>query len=125
MTDWIHRTFVAPAAIVEAARNIASCVHPAGHGMFSTPLSPTGMFPATHYISSGRVEDVWLTPLSDPAILYAAAQQGAADQGIVLTATQEDAARLLTEGDITGEEGFAVMARLGLMMCVVEDDEQY
>ena len=114
---WIFRTLVAPASVVEQARNLGDCMHPAAAGMFTTPLSTTGAYPATHYVSSGLIEDVWIGPLSDPAILYAAAQQGAIDQGLTLTATYEDAVALLTEGDISEEAPELVYARLGLVMC--------
>lgn len=111
---WIFRTFIVPVEIVESARNLGECLHPAAAGMFTAPLSPTAVFPATHYLSSGLIDDAWIVPLSDAAILYDAVQQGAAAQGLTLTATLIDAQRLLAEGDISDEPFEAAIARLGV-----------
>lgn len=110
----VFRTFVVPTDIAAAARNLGECLAPSAAGMFTTPLSPTGELPATHFISSGLVDAVWLTPLSDAAILYGAAQQGAAAQGLTLLATLADAVALLDRGDISEEAADTVLGRLGL-----------
>ena len=111
---WVFKTLIVPASVVEAARNMGECLAPTAAGMFTTPLSPTGALPATHYISSGLIGDEWLAPLSDPQILYAAAQQGASAQGLTLTATAENAAALLAQSDISEDPPGAVLARMGL-----------
>ncbi|HQU89600.1 MAG TPA: hypothetical protein PLC58_13535 [Denitromonas sp.] len=116
----IHRTFICPGHLVDAARNLGACLSSAGAGMFITPASPTGAAPATHYASSGLVDDVWSGVLSDPDILYAAAQQGAQAQGLTLTATHQDAIDLLTTGDISDESWEVAFARLGLMLVADE-----
>jgi hypothetical protein len=77
----------APAARAKAAET------PGGEGMFTTPLSPTGLSPVTHYISSGYVPEV------------------IADSLIALNTTSEDP---LTAMDITDEGPFTAMERLGL-----------
>lgn len=112
----IFRTFIVPAEIANAARNLGECLTPAAAGMFNTPLSPTGELPATHYISSGLIDDVWSVPLTDVAILYGAAQQGANEQGLVMYGTLADAQRLLAEGDISDEPADVAMARLGIRL---------
>lgn len=114
---WVHRTLVVPADIVEAARNLGECMHPAAAGMFTTQLSPTGALPATHWISSGLIEDIWLVALSDPAMLHGAAQQGAAEQGLTLTATFADAEALVAQADVSEEPWEAACARLSLTLC--------
>lgn len=114
---WIHRTIIVPAAIVEAARNLGECLHPAAAGMFTTPLSPTGELPATHYVSSGLIEDVWTVVLSDAALLYGAASQGAAEQGLTLAATPEDAQALTSQVDLSDESAEVAFERLGLTLC--------
>lgn len=119
--NWIFRTIIIPADIVDHVRNLGECLHPAAAGMFNTPLSPTGQFPATHYISSGLIEDVWIAPLSDSAILYGAAQQGALSQGLTLNASFDDAVRMIAEGDISEESADVAMLRIGLTMCVEID----
>ena len=119
-----HRTFIVPAAVVDMAR--AMCVGlagPAGDGMFTTELSATGSDPVTHYISSGQISDEMaaLLPLTtvnpdgtvttepgDPAyVVELAAQAG-------ITVTVEQVAGLLAAVDVSEQEPFAAMARLGL-----------
>ena len=122
MTAWTHRTLICPASIVAQARNIGDCLHPAASGMFVSPLSPSGSAPATHYVSSGLIEDLWLPALSDPDTLYAAAQYGASQQGIALTATHADCVALLTDGDISSVAWQVACARLGLQQVAQEID---
>ena len=122
MTTWTHRTMICPASIVVQARNIGDCLHPAASGMFLSPLSPSGSEPATHYASSGLIEDLWLPALSDPDTLYAAAQYGASQQGISLTATRADCVALLTAGDISSDAWQVACARLGLQQVAQEID---
>ena len=122
MTAWTHRTLICPASIVAQARNIGDCLHPAASGMFVSPLSPSGSAPATHYVSSGLIEDLWLPALSDPDTLYAAAQYGASQQGIALTATHADCVTLLTAGDISSDAWQVACARLGLQQVAQEID---
>ena len=122
MTAWTHRTLICPASIVAQARNIGDCLHPAASGMFLSPLSPSGSAPATHYVSSGLIEDLWLPALSDPDTLYAAAQYGASQQGIALTATRADCVALLSAGDISSDAWQVACARLGLQQVAQEID---
>ena len=122
MTTWTHRTLICPASIVAQARNIGDCLHPAASGMFVSPLSPSGSAPATHYVSSGLIEDLWLPALSDPDTLYAAAQYGASQQGIALTSTHADCVALLTAGDISSDAWQVACARLGLQQVAQEID---
>ena len=121
-----HRTFIVPAAVVDMAR--AMCVGlagPAGDGMFTTELSATGSAPATHFVSSGPISDEMaaLLPLTtvnpdgstttapgDPAyVVELAAQAG-------ITVTVEQVAGLLAAVDVSDQEGFAALTRLGLQM---------
>ena len=113
---------ICPASIVVQARNIGDCLHPAASGMFLSPLSPSGSEPATHYASSGLIEDLWLPALSDPDTLYAAAQYGASQQGIALTATRADCVALLSAGDISSDAWQVACARLGLQQVAQEID---
>ena len=123
---YTFRTFIVPAAVVDMAR--AMCVGlsgPAGDGMFTTALSATGEAPATHYVSSGLISDEMaaLLPLTtvnadgstttapgDPAyVVELAAQAG-------ITVTVEQVAGLLAAVDVSDQEGFAALTRLGLQM---------
>ena len=125
-----HRTFIVPAAVVDMAR--AMCVGlagQAGDSMFITELSATGSAPATHFVSSGPISDEMaaLLPLTtvtqdadgnaivstapgDPAyVVELAAQAG-------ITVTVEQVAGLLAAVDVSDQEGFAALTRLGLQM---------
>lgn len=54
----IFRTIVVPAAEQALAQAIAA-EYPGGAGMFTTACSPTGLLPATDYISTGYMgEDI-------------------------------------------------------------------
>jgi hypothetical protein len=127
MTD-IFRTLVVTASDAPLAREIAASFGPGGVGMFTTPLSASGLDPATHYISSGYVppEYGYLVPLQvwsqdangnwvlvgtepgDPVAVYTAATA----QGVVCT--QDDVDDLFAAADVTEQEPFTAMGRLGL-----------
>ena len=125
-----HRTFIVPAAVVGMARAMCEgLAGAAGAGMFITELSATGSAPATHFVSSGPISDdmAALLPLTtvtqdadgnaivstapgDPAyVVELAAQAG-------ITVTVEQVAGLLAAVDVSDQEGFAALARLGLQM---------
>ena len=124
----IFRTLICPAANVDLARAIATSFGPGGIGMWTTPLSASGSDPATHYISSGYVppEYGYLVPLQvwsldqngdwvmvgtepgDPVAVYTAATA----QGVVCT--QADVDTLFAAADVTEQEPFTAMGRLGL-----------
>lgn len=124
----IFRTLICPAANVDLARAIATSFGPGGVGMWTTPLSASGSDPATHYISSGYVppEYGYLVPLQvwsqdqngnwvlvesepgDPVAVYTAATA----QGVVCT--QDDVDALFAAADVTEQEPFVAMGRLGL-----------
>ena len=107
-------TLIIPASLAEAGRNIAACVAPGGHGMWLRGLSPDGTEPATHYISSGIIKAEFAAVLSNAEATWAAAEAGAAAQGIALTASFEDCAALVAQGDNSSEDPYVAMARLGL-----------
>lgn len=116
--SWTHRTLIVPAALVAAARELGAALSPAGAGMYSTPLSPTGTEPATHWISSGLIDESFAAILGSPEALYGYAQAGALEQGLMLTSTATDAAALVEQTDVSTDSAADAMARLGLVMCV-------
>jgi hypothetical protein len=77
----IFQTIIVTAAEAPAARAKAAETS-GGEGMFTTALSPTGLLPATHYISSGFMPEV-----------------------ITMS---------LTAADMTPDDPFVAMERLGL-----------
>lgn len=84
---YIFRTMIVPASEQVLAQEIAA-EYPGGEGMFTTACSPTGLLPATDYISSGYVT----TDIVDAL-----------------------AAGLVDE-DITEEPPFVALDRLGLQL---------
>ena len=96
--------------------------------MFTTPLSATGADPASHYISSGFVppEFAYMVPLQvwetdengawimvasepgDPVAVYEAASAAG------VTCTQAEVDALFAAADVTAQEPFVAMGRLGL-----------
>lgn len=106
---WIHRCMVVPAAHVATARTIASTLAgPSGSGMWITALNSTGTGAATHYISSGKIEDLFAYLLTDASILLQACQ----DAGLSYTLPQLSA--LLTASDVSEEDPFTALSRLNL-----------
>ena len=64
---WIYRNLIIAAAQRDlAAQLCAVLAGPGGSNMFTTPLSPTGLEPATHYISAGMIEDRFLQRIDRP-----------------------------------------------------------
>ena len=80
-----------------------------GSGMYQTPLSPTGELPATHWISSGLIEQSFADLLASPDALTAVATSaGLAPAHLVA---------IVAASDITDEPADAALARLGLQLC--------
>ncbi len=133
MSTWAFRTIICPAAQVSLAQMLfeAAAEGDAGKGMLTTPLSPTGGLPATHYVSSGGIysEFADLLPLTtieqiDDAPVESTrpgqvetVEAMCAAKGITLPAGTIGA--LFSALDVTDVEQidtFAAMARLGLQM---------
>jgi len=129
MSD-IFRTLIVDTANVELARAIAASFGSGGVGMWTTPLSSDGKDPATYYISSGYVppDYGYLVPCQwweqdekgnwvmtgsepgDPVAVYTAATS----QGV--KCTQEDVDALFAVADVTEQEPFTAMGRLGVQI---------
>ena len=129
------RTLIIPDANVDLARQLCA-LEAGGSGMFTTGLSADGKAPATHYISSGvcpkfvasygplqvweQQEGEWVMVDSIPGnagAVYKASQ--AADPPV--DCTLKDVQALFTDSDITEQEPFTAMQRMGLQM--VQPDE--
>ena len=108
--DWIHRTIIVPAPYAAAASAACEALAGAGgSGMFTTPLSPTGELPATHWISSGLIEQEFAGLLANPDALTAVATQAGIDPGPLVA--------IVATADITDEPADVALARLGLQLC--------
>lgn len=113
--SYVHRCLVVPAALAPQARLLTEqLAGPPGAGMFITPLSVTGAAPATHFISSGLIEDTFAAVLADPQTMFSVCQQ--AGIGVTLAACQA----LLGASDVSEDQPFDALARLGLRL-VAED----
>lgn len=114
---WTYRCLIVPDAQVAFARELSATVAgPAGAGMWTTPLSPTGAEPATHWISAGLISQDFaaLLPLgNDPGNAALVAELATANG---MQTTPEQVQILFDASDITEEESHVAMARLGLMM---------
>lgn len=118
----VLRTIIVPAGLVVKARALGKEVDRRGDGMFTTGLSPTGVLPATHYISSGIIDTQFATVLGDGLMLDAAADAGAKAQGLVRASTKTDAVNTVAQAivhvgeapDGSPEDVHALLERLGL-----------
>lgn len=117
MMNWQHRTLIVPIDLAEPAR--AACMALTGsasEGMFTTPLYSEGSTEATHAISSGYIagEFADLLPCGD--------QPGNIEallgllKSVEFPITTEELTQLLSIIDISEEESYAAMARLGLSL---------
>jgi hypothetical protein len=127
MSD-IFRTLILPASVTTLAQQIAATLSPAGSGMWTTPLSPTGATPATHYISTGQIsaefshmvpcqtweqdeEGAWVETSSEPGDPQAVTD---ACNAAGLEVTLEQVEAVFAVADVTEQEPFTAMARMGL-----------
>ena len=107
---YVHRCIIVPAEQSELARVLCETLAgPGGSGMFTTPLSPTGQEPVTHYISSGMISIEFAAMISDPQVMLA----GCEAMGLPVSIEQCEA--ILGAADVSEDSPFAAMARLGLM----------
>lgn len=122
------RTLILTASVTPLAQQVAASFGSGAVGMWTTPLSPTGAEPATHYISSGFVppeyaamsvctfwttdeNGAWVkanTYPGDAATVAAYASQA----GLQLTAAQVQG--IFDRSDVSDQEPFVAMGRLGL-----------
>lgn len=128
MTD-TFRTLILPASVTPLAREIAATLSPGGIGMWTTGLSPNGAEPATHFISAGlispefahmvpdqtweQVDGAWTqtgsTPGNPEAVLEACTAAG-----MEVTLAQVEA--VFAVADVTEQEPFTAMSRMGLVL---------
>jgi hypothetical protein len=72
--NWTHVTIIVPHAHVSLARQLAAAAADSGVGMFLTGLSASGAEPATHWISSGLIQQEFADLLKDPQAVADLAQ---------------------------------------------------
>lgn len=121
----LHRTMIVPASIVATVRALADRFGPGASSMFTTGLSPTGAEPATHFISTGVIDSKYaaIMPYSDYVdgvwtvapynhTAFVALAQGKGVTPPPLQAIQQ----IMSIVDVSEQEPFAAMQRLGLVM---------
>ena len=129
----LHRTIIVPKAKQALSQSLcAGLAGNAGAGMFITGLSASGNAPATHYVSSGPISDemaallpcksvttdaegkqtITTTPGMPEAVPALAAKAG-------ITTTKAQITALYSSIDVSDQEPFAAMARLGLKLVQV------
>jgi hypothetical protein len=124
----IFCTLIFPADVTPLVKEIATTMSPGGVGMWTTGLSPTGAEPATHFISTGFIppEFAYLVPEQfwdqdengawtqtdstpgDPVAVY----ETCAIAGTTVTLEEIEAA--FAVADVTTQEPFTALGRLGL-----------
>ena len=129
MTIYTNLTIILPKAAQALAQALCTAAAgEAGAGMFVTGLSATGEAPATHFISSGALEAKFadILPLSTisqngeaqevtrSAGDLAAVVQLAADAGVAVDLATVGG--LFAALDVTAQDPFAAMERLGLRL---------
>ena len=134
MTD-IFRTLILPATVTPLAQEIAATLSPGGVGMWTTGLSPTGAEPATHFISTGFIPPefahmvpeqfwtqdetgAWVQTGSEPGNPVAVYEACTA-AGMTVTLGQVEA--IFAVADVTEQEPFVAMGRLGLVLVSTGD----
>ena len=122
--SWVHRCMIVPVDHVDLARSLcATLAGEGGSGMFTTPLSPTGDYPPTHWISSGLIEDAFadLLPLLSVDVTDAPLAGNpdhvctlAHDAGMAVS--YDDIVRLFSAVDVSAQPPHAALERLGLAL---------
>jgi hypothetical protein len=126
----VFRTLIVESADVDLARTIAATLDPAhSQGMWETPLSPTGAEPATHYISTGFIGEgfaalvpfaTWAQEGDPPEWVQTSYEPGDSFATLALceqagmTVTLEQIEDLFATSDVTAEDPWAALGRLGL-----------
>ena len=121
---WVHRCMILPVDHVDLARSLcATLAGEGGSGMFTTPLSPTGDYPPTHWISSGLIESEFanLLPLLSVDVTDAPLAGHpdhvctlAHDAGMAVS--YDDIVRLFSAVDVSAQPPHAALERLGLAL---------
>jgi hypothetical protein len=120
----LHRTIIVPKAKQALSQSLcAGLAGNAGAGMFVVGLSATGNAPATHYISSGLIDDSFanLLPLTSVDSKGVSTTTSGNSAGVVYLASQKESvikleqiAELFSAIDVSEQPPFIAMARLGI-----------
>lgn len=128
--NFLRRTIVVPAALTSLAQELAASLSPAGAGMFTVALAPVNEDAVesneegrprggrkaptvnnneiTHYVSSGFLEDTFVTLIADADALHAAISQAGSE------VTLEKCQDLVANSIVSEEDALVVFKELGL-----------
>ncbi len=128
----VYRNLIVPADQAPLARLIAATLDPVNcSDMFTTGLSPTGDEPATHYISSGGISEgfaalvpftVWAQEGDPPEWVEVSHDPGKPVKTYELClqagleVTLEAIEVMYASADVTAENPWAAMSRMGLQL---------
>lgn len=123
--EWVHRCLIIPTAYTPLARALCDELAPvtSGSGMFAVPMSSTGSPTPLYFIASGLIKEEFASLL--PFTSYAVNETGdviALGQPEVIVQLSQGAATLLqvnallTAIDVSDQEPFVAMQRLGLKL---------
>lgn len=134
MNEYSHRTIIVPDKLVVFARELTfSIAGQSAENMWNTALSNTGKLPVTHWISSGMISNdfVGIIPFMEydtegtevktkgqPDVCqYLATQAG-------FKTSIEEIETLFEQADITSQDAFNAMERLGLKLINLEEESK-
>lgn len=109
---WKHKTIIVTADVAPTARMLCEMLAGAGgSGMFPTALSADGAEPATHYVSSGPIEEQFADLLDSGAEnIHAVVTQA----GIEISL--EEVQQIMACADISDEPADVAFERVGAMI---------
>lgn len=132
--NWQFRTLIAPDSIVAPLRAITDSFGPPASGMFRAGLSPTGLGPATHWISTGAMDEPFAAclPLTtydaqgEPTTVYAdPANLIALCESMDVPPPDEATINMLQQAILVTDEPWqTTVARLGLVPVTQDEPEQ-
>ena len=129
---WAYRNMIVTDAVVDTCRSLAMLLAGEGQKLWTTPLSPDGTEPATHWISTGLIEaqfadllplsewtlnldDEWTETVISNGDAYTLAELS---DGAV---TEEQVIAIFSMCDVTLDEPQQALSRLGLQMVIPEE----
>lgn len=129
--DWAYRNMLVEDSQVMLARTITDTLAPVGgQDMYTTPLSPTGLEPATYWISSGLIDPDYAALM--PLLEWTQDDDGVWQKTVIspgypdvitdmcvqagLEVTLSEVQTLLDATDVTMEEPQQSWVRMGLQI---------
>jgi hypothetical protein len=114
---YVFGTFIVTQGVRTALRDLSTHLdHFETDGMYVTGLSATGIAPATHFISSGMVPLKYAQCMANPTKMFTDASAAYAADQVAFPYTQLQVTNNLALCDVSQDNPFAAMARMGLQM---------